>query len=175
MPNVANKLNRSIRSPSSLFNVLKKKFSHVLLSILLFSTISGPAHGRTSSDGLNLDQYRGKVVYIDFWASWCGPCRLSFPYMQRLLSSYPNDRFVLLAVNVDHSQASADAFLARFGPDMPVVFDPGGRIAAQFHVAEMPTSILIDRQGRVRYVHKGFYDEQTPLYDSHISELINEK
>jgi peroxiredoxin len=95
--------------------------------------------------------------------------------MQRLMASLPSGQFVLLAVDVDHSQASADAFLARFGPGMPVVFDPTGKIASQFHVDEMPTSILIDRQGHVRYVHKGFFDEQTPLYDSHISELINEK
>ena len=124
---------------------------------------------------LDLSQYRGKVVYLDFWASWCGPCKLSFPYMQKMTAKYPASDFVVLAVNVDKSRPKADAFLAQVGNRLPVVYDPAGAIATKYSVKEMPTSVLIGRDGRVRQVHKGFFLAQTPEYEAHIAELLNEK
>jgi cytochrome c biogenesis protein CcmG, thiol:disulfide interchange protein DsbE len=130
---------------------------------------------QASPDGVDLAQYRGKVVYLDFWASWCGPCQLSFPYMEQLIAHHSHDDFVLIAVNVDHKRALADAFLKRFSGKVPVVFDSTGKIAKQFGVKDMPTSMLIGRDGRTRYTHDGFYPEKTALYDAHVSELIHEK
>ena len=118
---------------------------------------------------------KGRYVLLDFWASWCGPCRLSFPYMELLRSAYARKEFVVIAVNVDHSRERADAFLNQVGGNVPVVYDPKGVIAAKYHVSEMPTSVLIGRDGRVRFVHQGFFETKTPQYESHIEELINEK
>ena len=131
----------------------------------------GPALADNRSDPLDLAKYKGKVVYLDFWASWCGPCRLSFPYMELLRSAYARKEFVVIAVNVDHSRERADAFLNQVGGNVPVVYDPKGAIAAKYHVSEMPTSVLIGRDGRVRFVHQGFFETKTPQYESHIEEL----
>ncbi len=135
----------------------------------------GPALADNRPGQLDLAKYKGKVVYLDFWASWCGPCRLSFPYMELLRSAYARKEFVVIAVNVDHSRERADAFLNQVGGNVPVVYDPKGVIAAKYHVSEMPTSVLIGRDGRVRFVHQGFFETKTPQYESHIEELINEK
>lgn len=136
--------------------------------------LAGPALAAATPDPLDVARYRGKVLYLDFWASWCGPCRQSFPYMKRLSSYYVSKPFALVAVNVDHSRQNAEAFLAAFGPDIQVVFDPAGRLAQKFGVREMPTSVLIDKSGRVRFVHNGFYESQELFYDAHVSELLNE-
>ncbi len=127
-----------------------------------------------SSGALDLAPYRGKVVYLDFWASWCGPCRLSFPYMQRLAAVYAAKPFALMAVNVDHSRERADAFLAQFGPNIHVVYDPDGHLAVKYGVREMPTSVVIDKTGRVRFTHDGFYEAQEAVYEDHIIRLLNE-
>ena len=134
-----------------------------------------PARAAGAPDGLNLDAYRGKVVYLDFWASWCAPCKLSFPYMEQMTAIYPHNKFVVIAVNVDHSREKADAFISNIGSKLPVVYDPKGLLAGRYQINEMPTSILIGRDGRVRYVHKGFFPEQMVAYEAHISELLNEK
>jgi len=145
------------------------------LSLLVGLVAFGQAYADTSAKPLNLAQYRGKVVYLDFWASWCAPCKLSFPYMEQLAASYPRDAFVVIAVNVDHSRERADAFLSQVGAEVPVVYDPKGQIAGKFHVSEMPTSVLIGRDGRVRYVHQGFFQNKITQYETHIQELVNEK
>ncbi|MEO6339382.1 MAG: TlpA disulfide reductase family protein [Caulobacteraceae bacterium] len=136
---------------------------------------AGAGHAAPEAAPVNLDQYRGKVVYLDFWASWCGPCKLSFPYMQKMTSKYPADSFVVLAVNLDKSRPKADTFLAQVGNKLPVVYDPAGATATKYAVKEMPTSVLIGRDGKVRYVHKGFFLDKAPLYEAHIAELLNEK
>jgi thiol-disulfide isomerase/thioredoxin len=119
--------------------------------------------------------YRGKVLYIDFWASWCAPCHLSFPYMRHLLSTYGQTDFALMAINVDHDRADANAFLQRFGAGIPVLFDPSGAIARRYDVKSMPTSILFGRDGRVRFVHDGFNAGDVNTYDNHILELLHER
>ena len=110
--------------------------------LLMFASGVEPLHADTSIDPLNISQYKGQVIYLDFWASWCGPCRLSFPYMEQIQSYYKSKGLVLLAVNVDHSRDKADAFLARFGPDMPVVFDSKGK--------EVPSQITAGFDGKRR-------------------------
>lgn len=137
--------------------------------------VLAPALAYNRPDLLDLAKYKGKVVYLDFWASWCGPCRLSFPYMELMRSAYARKEFVVIAVNVDHSRERADAFLNQVGGNVSVVYDPKGAIAAKYHVSEIPTSVLIGRDGRVRYVHQGFFAAKTLQYESQIEERINEK
>jgi len=124
---------------------------------------------------LNLEQYKGKVVYLDFWASWCAPCKQSFPYMQLLSNSFGRRGFVVVAVNVDHDPRLGEAFVRQSGTNFSVFFDPKGNIATKYHVEDMPTSMLIGRDGRVRFIHKGFFPGRQGEYQSHIEELINER
>lgn len=136
---------------------------------------TGAAFAEPSEDASEFDlgAYKGKVVYLDFWASWCGPCAQSFPYMEELKQSYGKQGLEIIAVNVDHSRERADAFLNKMQSDLHVIYDPKGRLANRFKVKDMPTSMLIDRGGAVRYVHQGFFPEKTSLYDEHISELLH--
>ena len=123
---------------------------------------------------LDLSAYRGKVVYVDFWASWCGPCKLSFPYMASLNRQYAGRDFALVTINLDRARPQAEAFLRKMGSGLPVIYDSNGAIAAQYRVSDMPTAMLIDRTGHVRFVHKGFHPNQTAAYRQHIDQLLSE-
>ena len=96
----------------------------VLFALIAFMCLGAPAvqaQPESKSGSLDLAKMRGKVVYLDFWASWCGPCKLSFPYMQRLAAAHPADQFVIVAVNVDRSRDRADAFLAQAKSRLQIV------------------------------------------------------
>ena len=144
------------------------------LIILVASTASTAAP--INPNLFNLDAYRGKVVYLDFWASWCGPCKFSFPYMEQLARRFQGQGLVIITDNLDQSSARAAAFLRDVGgaADIPVIYDQNGVLASRYKVSDMPTSILIDRQGKVRYVHRGFYREKEDEYTSHITALLKE-
>lgn len=148
----------------------------LMIAAMLGAVFPGPALARQTqgAPAFDLSRYGGKALYLDFWASWCGPCQLSFPYMNRLVAQLPADRFALVAVNVDHDHAKAQAFLGRLGGQVPVVFDPKGDIARQFGVTSMPTSLLIGKSGRTRFTHNGFHPEEAAEYTQEIMELINE-
>jgi len=146
------------------------------LSLLLVALALAPTAGAAGTDanGLDLNAYKGKVVYLDFWASWCAPCKQSFPFMQSLAATYPSRDLAIIAVNLDHSQKRAEAFLNEVGANFPVVYDPKGALAKRFKVSDMPTSILIGRDGTVRYVHQGFFPAKEGDYQSQVSQLIHE-
>jgi thiol-disulfide isomerase/thioredoxin len=130
--------------------------------------LAGPASATLqAADPVDLAALRGKVVYLDFWASWCAPCRHSFPWMNGLQRSLGRDEFVIIAVNVDRDRMDANRFLAEYPPEFKVAFDPAGTLAERYHVHGMPTSILIDRMGNTVFVHKGFrVDERDALEKS---------
>lgn len=134
-----------------------------------------PAPPQAGSTALDLSAYRGKVIYLDFWASWCGPCRLSFPFMNQLRYSSLQSDLVVIAVNVDRDTGAARRFLRDHPANFTVLYDASGKTASKFKIADMPTSILIGKDGRVRYVHRGFFEKDEPLYRQHIAELLREK
>ena len=107
-------------------------------------------------DTLSLADYRGKVVYLDFWASWCPPCLTSLPLIDELRKKFPAEDFQVLAINVDGDPDNGRKFLERHPIGYPSTVDPEGRIPKSFEIQTMPTSFLIDRRGVVRYVHDGF-------------------
>ncbi len=123
---------------------------------------------------LDLDAYHGRVVYLDFWASWCTPCRQSFPWMEGLAARYQAQGLTVVAVNLDRDRAAADRFLARFAPTFDVPFDPSGELARRFKVHAMPSSLLIDRQGVVRFEHAGFVPIDASTYEEQIRALLAE-
>ncbi|HKX59420.1 MAG TPA: TlpA disulfide reductase family protein [Steroidobacteraceae bacterium] len=121
-----------------------------------------------------LQQYAGKVVLLDFWASWCSPCLKSFPWMNELQKKHGADGLVVLAVNVDQDRKLADAFLGKTPAQFKIEFDPNGTVARQFDVQAMPTSFLIDRQGKVRVRHAGFKEKNREQREQQIAQLLKE-
>ena len=121
---------------------------------------------------LALPELRGKVVYVDFWASWCGPCKRSFPWMNELVQRYGKDGFAGVAVNVDRKRSDAERFLAQVPAQFTVVYDSAGVTPAAWAVKGMPSSFLIDRKGRVAAVTQGFRDDEKAGVEQHIRELL---
>ncbi len=116
---------------------------------------------------------KGKVVIIDFWASWCGPCQESFPLMEDLYRRYRSEGLVVLAVNVDESRSAMRTFLADNPVSFPVVRDVKRRLVARVNVTSMPTSFLLDRDGVVRFMHPGYKGHETKrLYTREIEQLL---
>ena len=142
-----------------------------LLPIMFFAAAVFSANAAP----LNLADYKGKVVYLDFWASWCNPCRQSFPWMNDLQDSYRKSGLVVIGVNVDHDRDLAQGFLRKSPAEFDILYDPEGQIARQFEFRDMPTSVLIDRSGHVRYVHAGFFPEKRNEYLAHVQTLLSEK
>lgn len=134
--------------------------------------LAAPSHAGTR---LDLGALRGRVVYLDFWASWCEPCQQSFPWMKALEKTYGALGLTILAVDVDHNRADAQRFLHVFRPDFKVVFDPSGDLAERFHIIGMPTSFLIDREGNVRYTNVGFLLKDRARIEGQVRRLLGQK
>jgi len=134
-----------------------------------------PMAARAEADALDLAKYRGKVVYVDFWASWCGPCKLSFPFMAQLAVRYPASDVAVVTVNLDRQRPAAEAFLRQVHGTLPVVYDPKGDLAKTWKVADMPTSLVFDRKGTMRFRHQGFFPGKAAEYEGHITQLVREK
>jgi thiol-disulfide isomerase/thioredoxin len=124
---------------------------------------------------LDLHGLRGRVVYLDFWASWCGPCRQSFPWMQTMKNTYENQGLTVIAIDLDTKRADAGRFLTQFHPTFDVRFDPKGDLAEFYKVQGMPSSVLIDRHGVTRFTHAGFRPIDGPVYEAQVRELLAEK
>ena len=141
-----------------------------LAALLAASQPSTPV----SQPALDLAPFQGKVVLVDFWASWCGPCRQSFPWMARMRQQYGPQGLMVVAVNLDEDQAAAERFLA----DQPgatgleQVRDPGGRLAEAYGLTVMPSSLLFDRAGRPVHRQEGFRAEDADAYERRIVQLL---
>jgi peroxiredoxin len=121
---------------------------------------------------VSLASYRGKVVYLDFWASWCGPCAKSLPALDQLRREFAPGDFQIVAVNLDRNPAVAARFLKQRPVGYPSAIDPKGSLPGAFGVEAMPTSFLIDRDGVVRYVHRGFRDTDVDPLRKQIQKLV---
>jgi cytochrome c biogenesis protein CcmG/thiol:disulfide interchange protein DsbE len=121
---------------------------------------------------VTLDKLRGKVVYVDFWASWCGPCRRSFPWMNEMQQKYGSRGFVVVGINVDKKRTDAERFLGQNPANFTVVFDETGATPAAYAVKGMPSSYLIDARGQVTFVERGFLDEHKADLEQRIAALV---
>lgn len=117
---------------------------------------------------------RGRVVYLDFWASWCAPCRKSFPWMNEMAAKYGDQGLEIVSINLDKERALAEEFLRQVPAKFAVIYDPAGRLAEQYRLIGMPTSYLIDRRGEVRHHHVGFHTSKQGTYESEIQQLLRE-
>jgi thiol-disulfide isomerase/thioredoxin len=123
---------------------------------------------------LRLNAYLGKVVLIDFWATWCGPCKKSMPFLNDLHNQYRKDGFEVVAINVDENTEDALSFLKTYPVDYNLAFNPGGECPGVFNVKAMPSSYLVDRQGKVRMIHLGFRDGDKTIIREQVETLLSE-
>ncbi len=133
-----------------------------------------PALAHEELPTLDLAAYRGKVVYLDFWASWCRPCRDSFPFMDALQRREAERGLVVIAVNVDTERRLASEFLAETPVGFKIVYDPAGALAEQWKLEGMPTTVLIGRDGVARSQRVGFrHADETAVRDE-VERLLSE-
>jgi len=111
---------------------------------------------------------KGRVVLLDFWASWCGPCKQSFPWLAQMQAKHGPAGLRVVAVNLDRSRAAADAFLAQVPARFAVAFDPAGEVARAYAIQGMPSSVLVSAEGRVLLQHAGFRDDDRPQLEAAI-------
>jgi cytochrome c biogenesis protein CcmG, thiol:disulfide interchange protein DsbE len=161
-------------SPGRKFTVQPRVFV-LQVALVGISWLAGVATADPHPSGLDLSAFTGRVVYLDFWASWCVPCRKSFPWLQGLNDTYEHDGVTVLAIDVDSDRADAERFLRRFHPSFEVRFDPSGALAQQFNIVGMPTSVLIDRHGVQRFRHIGFEPADAQTYEKQLRDLIAER
>jgi len=127
-----------------------------------------------SGKNIKLSEFRGQVVMINFWASWCGPCRKEMPLLEKLYKKYKALGFVILGVNVDDKPKQAEALLKQIDINFPILFDTDKKISAKYKVTAMPSSFFVDRDGKLRSEHKGYLPEYELLYKNEIKKLIRE-
>ncbi len=123
---------------------------------------------------LNLGAYRGKVLLIDFWATWCPPCRKSMPFLNSVRNQRLRGGFEVIAINVDEDRGEAEKFLQAIAVDYQIAFDPAGECPRIFGLKAMPSSYLVDRQGTVRLIHQGYRDSDQDRIREQIDALLAE-
>ncbi|ABA57724.1 conserved hypothetical protein [Nitrosococcus oceani ATCC 19707] len=126
-------------------------------------------------DQVFLQQWQGKVVYVDFWASWCPPCLKSFPFLNDLHQRFSDQGLHIVGINVDEKLSDAQDFLARVPAHFDVVVDPDQQCARSFDIQAMPSSFLIDQKGVIRHTHLGFRSGDTQELEAWTQKLLQEK
>jgi thiol-disulfide isomerase/thioredoxin len=143
---------------------------HLLICVCLLSVTAAHA-----APPIDLEDFRGRVVYLDFWASWCAPCVQSFPWMQAMQNTYERRGLTVVAVNLDQYRKDAERFLTKFHPNFDVRFDPQGEVAERFKIQGMPTSVIIDRHGVLRFTHIGFLPVDQAAYEDQLRQVLAEQ
>ncbi len=151
-------------------------FSLMLALSVQAEDLSGPApeFALKAMDGktVRLSDYKGQVVMINFWASWCGPCREEMPILEDMYNTYKKAGFVLLGVTIDERVSDAKNFLDKSPVSFPVLLDTKGKVADLYNNRAMPSSYFIDRKGNLAHLHKGYRPGEESNYKSVIKKLI---
>jgi len=128
-----------------------------------------------TQDGvINTADMRGQVVYIDFWASWCAPCRKSFPWLNSMLEKYADQGLAVIGINVDKDAAFAAEFLAEVPANFPIGYDPKAELAELFELPAMPSAFIVSREGELIDAHYGFKTSKTDEYEAAIAKALGQ-
>jgi len=159
----------------------RRSFGLAGLLAALLSLSAGPASSASaasassssaSASPLDLAAYRGRVVVVDFWASWCKPCRESIPWLNRMHREYGDRGLVVIGVNVDANRADAERFLRDVPIDFEVVYDAAGVLATRFEVPAMPSTFVFDRSGKLIQTHVGFRTTKRDAREAELMKLL---
>ncbi len=125
-----------------------------------------------SGENIRLEEYRGQVVLVNFWASWCGPCRQEMPVLDRIHDRYAPMGFTVIGVSVDNDVSKARRLADQVNVSFPLLHDGAGNVSEQYDVSAMPYSVLIDRDGQVQYIHRGFRPGDEAQYIDRLRDLL---
>lgn len=128
----------------------------------------------STGENLRLSEFRGDVVMINFWATWCGPCRQEMPLLDELYTRYERVGFNLLGVSIDDDSSRAMAMIDELGVNFPVLFDARKEVSKMYDVGAMPVTVIVDRTGNVRYVHQGYKPGYEEKYLDQVRSLLRE-
>jgi peroxiredoxin len=128
----------------------------------------------TAGQNLRLKEFRGEVVMLNFWATWCGPCREEMPILNRLHEQYRKTGFVVLGVNIDDDAGKAADMARRLKVSYPILHDAQKQVGKLYRVNSMPTTVLIDRDGKLRYTHRGFHSDYERIYQEQVRQLLKQ-
>ncbi len=158
--------------------VLKKFKMGFFLALSI--ALSAPLHANENTEvntrevlAQQLADKKGNVIYVDFWASWCIPCRKSFPWMNNLKTKHQAQGLSIISINLDHDRELADLFLQETPANFPVIYDPKGLIARKYKLKGMPSSFIVNRQGEIVSGHVGFNEEKKLAYEQEIKTLLH--
>ena len=153
---------------------MRQSISRIIYSLVLLTALIPIAEASSIKgiEQLDLKQYTGKVVYLDFWASWGKPCQKSFPWMNSMVKRFPTDSFKIVTINLDSNQKAMNEFLSRVPARFDIYHDPSGTLAEKFQLKGMPTSYLINKSGEVVLQHIGFQTHDIPRYEKEIEKLL---
>lgn len=160
-----------------------KAFKTIFLGLFLLASyasadMTGMAPGFSlpgNAGAVSLSDFKGKVIYLDFWASWCSPCKDSFPWMNEMQAKYKDKGVIFIAINVDRKQKDAQAFLEKTPADFLIAFDPKGNTPKQYDVMGMPSAFVIDKDGNILHSHIGFRTNDLAEYEAHIQQALGVK
>ena len=147
------------------------KILSLILSFFLFIGL-GMSVWADEGQPIDLSSYKGKVVLVDFWASWCGPCRESFPWLNKMHTNKSSEGLVVIGVNVDEDSNDAKQFLEKFPAKFKLIFDPKGNHASYYNIPGMPTTLIFDKQGKLVHQHSGFRKSEISGYEKHINQAL---
>jgi thiol-disulfide isomerase/thioredoxin len=157
----------------------------LLLAVILSAApvLAGDAPGPAAEftlpsrtgEAVSLSALKGQVVLINFWATWCGPCRKEMPLLEQIQKKYAPLGFTLLGVNVEEDTAMMDTFLKDVPVTFPILLDPANGISKLYDVSAMPSTVIVDRKGNIRYVHQGYQPGDESKYQDMIRQLIRER
>jgi len=166
----------SARKVNGIIKGLALAAAFVLPAFATSSAGPAPAFQLSGRGGKTIDltQFKGQVVMINFWASWCGPCRKEFPALDQIYAKYKPMGFTLVAINVESEKSDAEKFLAATPASFPILFDPDNKVSGSYGVSAMPTTVLVDRQGRVRWLHRAYKPGDEAKYIEQIRAALRE-
>lgn len=161
-------------------NAFHLLFMTLVMTLALLASVSSaanaqqaPAFTLDSGNGeISLNQYQNKIVYVDFWASWCVPCRDSFAFMNQMQKKYADKGLQIIAINLDDQRSAANTFLSKYPAQFKIAYDPQGKTPAAYGVKVMPTSYLLDRKGNIIFTHRGFKQNQTDELEQRIAQAL---
>jgi len=178
--NISIQDNKQDNSPAALIEIVSPKTKHKLrlqISDSQPKTVNRATDftlKRFQGPNTRLLDHRGDIVLINFWATWCGPCRQEIPLLMELQEKFKNDRFVVLGITIDTNHREVEQFLHDMLVTYPILFDEGQVLSEQFEVKAMPSSFILDRDGIIRFEHIGFKPNYAELYIQEIQKLIDE-